>query len=108
MTLLSIAIVTLVFVVVVLVLRCRRARQQARIDALGPGALVLVRTQDGVRLLARVISRGPSHFWIQLSPGDARWWVPSTAVEPAPARSRALGSFKAGPAEAPRSTLARE
>jgi hypothetical protein len=108
MALLSIAMVTLVLVAVVRLFMRRRSRLQARIDALGPGALVFVRTLDGERLLARVISRGPSHFWIQLWPGDARWWVPSTAVVPAPERSRALAPFKAGPAKAPRSTLARE
>jgi hypothetical protein len=61
----------------------RRAVRRARVEALAPGALVRVRTPDGCRLLARVVSRGPSHFWIELPPGDARWWVPATAVEPA-------------------------
>jgi hypothetical protein len=100
--------VALVLVVLVRLFVRRRSRLQARIDALGPGALVFVRTLDGERLLARVISRGPSHFWIQLWPGDARWWVPSTAVVPAPERSRAMTPFRSGPTEAPRSTLARD
>jgi hypothetical protein len=64
------------------------ARERARRDrppaALEPGSLVLVRTPDRKQLVATVLSRGPSHFWIELMPGEARWWVPATAVEPAP------------------------
>jgi len=60
-----------------------RQKRQAALDV---GAIVFVRTPDRKRLIARVIARGPSHFWIELAPGDARWWVPATAVEPAPAR----------------------
>lgn len=62
-------------------------RERARRDrpaVLEPGSLVLVRTPDHKQLVATVLSRGPSHFWIELMPGDARWWVPATAVEPAP------------------------
>src|ERR1051325_3676586 len=59
----------------------RRVARRARIDALGPGALVWVRPPDRKQLLARVLSRGPSHFWIELAPGDARWWVPAAPVE---------------------------
>jgi hypothetical protein len=56
-------------------------------DELGPGAVVLVRTPDRTTLVATVRSRGPSHFWIELWPGDTRFWVPATAVEPAPDRA---------------------
>jgi hypothetical protein len=80
----------------------RRSAQRAQLDALGPGAIVFVRTSDGQRLLARVISRGPSHFWIELTPGDARWWVPATAVEPASERAKRAGWFKSVLGNAPR------
>jgi hypothetical protein len=60
--------------------RTRRERPPA---ALEPGSLVLVRTPDQKQLVATVLSRGASHFWIELTPGEARWWVPATAVEPA-------------------------
>lgn len=63
--------------------RSRRARRE-RHAALGPGDLVFVTTPDRKRLIARVIARGKSHFWIELTPGDARWWVPATAVEAVP------------------------
>jgi hypothetical protein len=59
--------------------RTRRERPPATLE---PGSLVLVRTPDQKQLVATVLSRGPSHFWIELMPGDARWWVPATAVEP--------------------------
>lgn len=62
--------------------RARVKREQR--DALHPGSVVLVHTPDRKKLVATVLSRGPSHFWIELPPGDARWWVPVTAVEPAP------------------------
>jgi len=62
--------------------RARIKREQR--DALHPGSVVLVHTPDRKKLVATVLSRGPSHFWIELPPGDARWWVPVTAVEPAP------------------------
>jgi hypothetical protein len=65
--------------------RSRQKRDQR--DELGPGALVLVRTPDRKTLVATVRSRGPSHFWIELPPGDTRFWVPATAVEPAPERA---------------------
>jgi type II secretory pathway pseudopilin PulG len=60
-----------------------RVRREQR-DALRAGSVVLVHTPDRKKLVATVLSRGPSHFWIELPPGDARWWVPVTAVEPAP------------------------
>lgn len=50
---------------------------------LEPGSLVLVHTPDHQTLVATVSSRGASHFWIELLPGETRW-VPATAVEPAP------------------------
>ena len=62
--------------------RARVKREQR--EALQPGSVVLVHTPDRKKLVATVLSRGPSHFWIELPPGDARWWVPVTAVEPAP------------------------
>jgi hypothetical protein len=58
--------------------------KHAQREALQPGSVVLVRTPDRKQLVATVLSRGKSHFWIELSPGDARWWVPATAVEAAP------------------------
>jgi len=58
-----------------------RVEQRALLQ---PGSVVLVRTPDRKQLVATVLSRGASHFWIELAPGDARWWVPATAVEPAP------------------------
>jgi hypothetical protein len=72
------------------VLAAWRASLRARVKdeqrkALKPGSVVLVRTPDRKQLVATVLSRGASHFWIELMPGDARWWVPATAVEPAPA-----------------------
>ncbi len=60
-----------------------RIRREQR-EALQPGSVVYVRTPDRKMMVATVLSRGPSHFWIELLPGDARWWVPATAVEPAP------------------------
>lgn len=62
----------------------RRRARRARVERLTAGALVFVQAGDGRRLVARVLSRGVSHFWIELPPGDARWWVPVSAVEPAP------------------------
>lgn len=62
----------------------RRRVQRARVNRLKAGAIVFVLAGDGQRLVARVLSRGVSHFWIELPPGDARWWVPVSAVEPAP------------------------
>src|SRR4051812_11836852 len=67
------------------VLQRQRSRRVRR-EALRPGAFVLVNLGDGKRMVARVLSRGASHFWIELPPGDARWWVPISAVEPAPQR----------------------
>jgi hypothetical protein len=61
-----------------------RADRQRRRAALGRGSIVLVRTPDHQQLVARVLSRGPSHFWLELEPGDTRCWVPETAVDPAP------------------------
>lgn len=61
-----------------------RFERRARHAALGRGSIVLVRTPDRRHLVARVLSRGPSHFWIELEPGDTRCWVPETAVDPAP------------------------
>jgi len=61
-----------------------RVRPERPPASLEPGSLVLVRTPDHKQLVATVLSRGPSHFWIELMPGEARWWVPATAVEPAP------------------------
>lgn len=63
-----------------------RRRREKR-EALGPGSLVLVRTPDRKTLLAKVQSRGPSHFWIELLPGDTRFWVPASAVKPVPKRA---------------------
>ena len=62
----------------------RQRGQRARLERLTAGAIVFVHAGDGQRLIARVLSRGVSHFWIELPPGDARWWVPISAVEPAP------------------------
>jgi len=62
----------------------RRRARRARLESLKAGAIVFVQAGDGRRLVARVLSRGVSHFWIELPPGDARWWVPIAAVEPAP------------------------
>jgi hypothetical protein len=85
--------------------RWRRALRRARLRALAPGAIVIVRTPDRRRLVARVVSRGPSHFWIELPPGDARWWVPSTAVEPASANEIfEAAAFRRPIARAPRRT----
>ncbi|HEV8549900.1 MAG TPA: hypothetical protein VGQ57_12745 [Polyangiaceae bacterium] len=64
----------------------RQRSRQARRETLRPGAFVLVNTGDGKRVVARVLSRGVSHYWIELPPGGARWWVPVAAVEPAPRR----------------------
>jgi hypothetical protein len=63
-----------------------RRRREKR-EALGPGSLVLVRTPDRKTLLAKVQSRGPSHFWIELLPGDTRFWVPASAVKRVPKRT---------------------
>jgi hypothetical protein len=104
MTLISISVVALALTAVVWGFVRQRALGRARIEALGPGAIVFVRTPDRQRLLARVISRGPSHFWIELAPGDARWWVPATAVEPAPECSREIGWFKTSTGAPPRET----
>jgi hypothetical protein len=108
MTAIWIAAVVLVSGVVIGLIVSRRAVQKGRLDALGPGDIVFVCTPDRQRLLARVIARGPSHFWIELSPGDARWWVPVTAVEPAPKRSSGRAWFRSSSAEAPRQTLSRQ
>jgi hypothetical protein len=61
-----------------------RFDRQTRRAALCRGSIVLVRTPDHKQLVARVLSRGPSHFWLELEPGDTRCWVPETAVDPAP------------------------
>lgn len=61
-----------------------RAARRARRAALSVGALVFVSTPDKRRLIARILSCGASHYWIELAPGDARWWVPASAVEPVP------------------------
>jgi hypothetical protein len=108
MTAIWIAAVVVLAGVVIGFIVSRRAVRQGRIDALGPGDIVIVCTPDRVRLLARVIARGPSHFWIELSPGDARWWVPATAVEPASKRSSRRAWFRSSSAEAPRQTLSRQ
>jgi hypothetical protein len=82
-----------------------RVRQVQR-DALQPGSVVLVRTQDRKQLVATVLSRGTSHFWIELAPGDARWWVPATAVTPAPeAKLLEKAEFRLGRRLAPRAAL---
>lgn len=62
----------------------QRFERERRRGELRRGSIVLVRTPDHKQLVARVISRGPSHFWIEIEPGDTRWWVPETAVDPAP------------------------
>lgn len=67
----------------VLLLRARAARRQRRVE-LSAGALVFVCTPDKKRLIARILSRGSSHVWIELAPGDARWWVPASAIEALP------------------------
>ena len=80
---------------------------------LEPGSLVLVHTPDHQTLVATVSSRGASHFWIELLPGETRW-VPATAVEPAPERSaleRSVaqsGMFKSMPRPEPRAGLDNE
>lgn len=61
-----------------------RSARRARRAALSAGALVFVCTSDNKRLIARILSRGAQHFWIELAPGDARWWVPASAIEPMP------------------------
>ena len=66
-------------------LKARQRREKC--DELEPGSLVLVRTPDRKTIVATVHSRGPSHFWIELLPGDTRFWVPASAVEPAPKRA---------------------
>jgi len=84
--------------------RARIKREQR--DALHPGSVVLVHTPDRKKLLATVLSRGPSHFWIELPPGDARWWVPVTAVEPAPEGARLEAElFRRTPLPEPRPML---
>jgi hypothetical protein len=67
----------------ILLLRARAARRRRRVE-LSEGALVFVCTPDKKRLIARILSRGSSHAWIELAPGDARWWVPASAIEPVP------------------------
>ena len=67
----------------VLFLRMRALRRKRRAE-LSAGALVFVCTPDKKRLIARILSRGVSHAWIELAPGDARWWVPASALEPVP------------------------
>lgn len=82
-------------------MRARIKREQR--DALHPGSVVLVHTPDRKKLVATVLSRGPSHFWIELPPGDARWWVPVNAVEPAPdAAVRETEGLRRMPPPAPR------
>jgi hypothetical protein len=85
-------------------IRARIKREQR--DALHPGSVVLVHTPDRKKLVATVLSRGPSHFWIELPPGDARWWVPVTAVEPAPDDAvRETEGLRRPPPPAPRPML---
>jgi hypothetical protein len=80
--------------------RTRVKREQR--EALHPGSVVLVHTPDRKKLVATVLSRGPSHFWIELAPGDARWWVPVTAVEPAPEDTvRESEELRRAPSRAP-------
>ena len=87
--------------------------QRAGARQLEPGSLVLVHTPDHQTLVATVSSRGASHFWIELLPGETRW-VPATAVEPAPERTphpgldRSVaqsGTFKSMPRPEPRAGL---
>jgi hypothetical protein len=61
--------------------------RRATAHELAPGSLVLVHTPDQKTLVATVSSRGASHFWIELLPDNTRFWVPATAVEPAPERT---------------------
>jgi hypothetical protein len=85
-------------------IRARVKREQR--EALHPGSVVLVHTPDRKKLVATVLSRGPSHFWIELAPGDARWWVPVTAVEPAPDDAvRETEGLRRRPEPAPRPML---
>src|SRR4051812_5121689 len=84
MTELWIAIVVAIGMAGVVLLVQARAGRRARRAALAVGALVFVCTPDKKRLVARIISRGASHCWIELAPGDARWWVPASAIEPVP------------------------
>ena len=82
------ALGTAVILLLVGALTAWRGTVRARVKVeqraqLQPGSVVLVRTPDRKRLVATVLSRGASHFWIELMPGDARWWVPASAVEPA-------------------------
>jgi hypothetical protein len=82
-----------------------RVRREQR-AALQPGSVVFVRTPDRKMMVATVLSRGPSHFWIELLPGDARWWVPATAVEPAPPDAvRETQVLRRTPRPAPRPML---
>jgi|SRR5689334_19793104 hypothetical protein len=82
-----------------------RVRREQR-EALQPGSVVYVRTPDRKMMVATVLSRGPSHFWIELLPGDARWWVPATAVEPAPEEAvRETALIRRAPLPAPRPVL---
>jgi hypothetical protein len=82
--------------------RARRKKQKQ----LEPGSVVLVHTPDQKTVVATVRSRGPSHFWIELLPGDARFWVPATAVEPAPEHAvRERAHFKSTPPPEPRAVL---
>jgi len=87
-----------------LVAQARTKREQR--EALQPGSVVFVRTPDRKMMVATVLSRGPSHFWIELMPGDARWWVPATAVEPAPPEAvLETQVVRRTPRPAPRSVL---
>ncbi len=94
--------------------KLRTQREGAR--KLEPGSLVLVHTPDHQTLVATVSSRGASHFWIELLPGETRW-VPATAVEPAPERTpypalergvAQSGMFKSMPRPEPRAGLDNE
>jgi hypothetical protein len=60
------------------------AERRKRAAELAAGAMVFVCTPDNKRLVARILSRGTSHAWIELAPGDARFWVPASALEPLP------------------------
>lgn len=100
--------------VIVLLLACGAAlralvqavRRRDKRDELSPGSVVLVRTPERKTLLATVRSRGPSHFWIELPPADARFWVPASAVRPAPTHARLANQlFKSTLQPAPRRML---
>jgi hypothetical protein len=86
MTELWTAVVTvLVGLLGLVLLLLNRAARRKRTAELPAGALVFVLTPDKKRLIARILSRGTSHAWIELAPGDARFWVPASALEPVPA-----------------------